>query len=139
RGGGEEERHCPCPHPRSRRTARRRGRAGGRRPRPRDRRLATAERDGASGLRGRGVKRLVVAVAALALAGSAPAAPPGLTDPHPCPQEAGFTCSTLRVPLDRSGHVPGTLDLNVAAADNAGASRGVLLFLTGGPGQPGIP
>ena len=43
------------------------------------------------------------------------------------------------MPLDHSGHVPGTLGLQVATADNATAARGVLLFLTGGPGQPGVP
>ena len=45
----------------------------------------------------------------------------------------------LTVPLDHSGHVPGTLRLQVAAGNNTGAPRGVLLFLTGGPGQPGVP
>jgi pimeloyl-ACP methyl ester carboxylesterase len=45
----------------------------------------------------------------------------------------------LPVPLDHSGHTPGTLHLQVAAADNVKAPRGVLLFLTGGPGQPGVP
>jgi pimeloyl-ACP methyl ester carboxylesterase len=64
---------------------------------------------------------------------------PVLADPHPCPGASGFTCSTLTVPLDHSGHVPGTLRLQVAAGNNAGAPRGVLLFLTGGPGQPGVP
>jgi pimeloyl-ACP methyl ester carboxylesterase len=43
------------------------------------------------------------------------------------------------VPLDHFGHAPGTLRLQVAAADNASAPRGVLLLLTGGPGQPGVP
>src|SRR5207245_5249756 len=59
--------------------------------------------------------------------------------PRPCPGAAGFTCSMLTVPLDHSGHVPGTLRLQVAAGNNTGAARGVLLFLTGGPGQPGVP
>lgn len=45
----------------------------------------------------------------------------------------------LTVPLDHGGQVPGTLRLQVAAGNNAGAPRGVLLFLTGGPGQPGVP
>ena len=64
----------------------------------------------------------------------------GLGNPHPCsPTLAGFTCSTLSVPLDHSGRRPGTLDLQVAAANNVDAPRGVLLFLTGGPGQPGVP
>ena len=85
------------------------------------------------------MKALLVIVATLAIAGSGDAAPgPALTGSHPCPGAAGYTCSTLSVPLDRSGRVPGTLRLNVAAADNAKAPRGVLLLLTGGPGQPGV-
>jgi len=62
-----------------------------------------------------------------------------LTGAHPCPGQTGFTCATLTVPLDHSGHVPGTVGLQVATADNSGVPRGVLLFLTGGPGQPGVP
>jgi pimeloyl-ACP methyl ester carboxylesterase len=68
-----------------------------------------------------------------------PPARPALTGVHPCPGQAGFTCSYLAVPLDRSGKVPGTLRLQVAAADNVDARLGTLLFLTGGPGQPGVP
>jgi pimeloyl-ACP methyl ester carboxylesterase len=64
---------------------------------------------------------------------------PSLTNPHACPGAAGITCSMLTVPLDHGGHAPGTLQLQVATAGNAGAARGVLLFLTGGPGQPGVP
>jgi pimeloyl-ACP methyl ester carboxylesterase len=67
------------------------------------------------------------------------AVPGGLAQSHPCPGVTGFTCSTLTVPLDHSGHVHGTLGLQVATADNAAAPRGVLLLLTGGPGQPGVP
>ncbi len=63
---------------------------------------------------------------------------PALTGPHPCPGPSGYTCSTLTVPLDHRGRVPGTLGLQVATADNADAPRGTLLFLTGGPGQPGV-
>jgi pimeloyl-ACP methyl ester carboxylesterase len=64
---------------------------------------------------------------------------PGLADSHRCSGQAGFSCSTLSVPLDPTGATPGTLRLQVAAADNVTAPRGVLLFLTGGPGQPGAP
>jgi pimeloyl-ACP methyl ester carboxylesterase len=42
------------------------------------------------------------------------------------------------VPLDHSGRSPGSLDLAVAVADNAEAPRGVLVELTGGPGQGGV-
>jgi pimeloyl-ACP methyl ester carboxylesterase len=48
-------------------------------------------------------------------------------------------CSTLRVPLDHAGQSGGTLTLAVGSAGGTDARRGVLLFLTGGPGQPGVP
>ena len=93
--------------------------------------------------------RVLIAAAAAALvaglAGPASAArtphvsAPKLADPHPCADQPGFTCSTLTVPLDHRGRIPGTLDLQVAVADNAAAPRGTLLFLSGGPGQPGVP
>ena len=54
----------------------------------------------------------------------------------PCPDVSGFTCAALTVPLDRAGKVAGTLSLRVAV-QNVDASRGILVFLTGGPGQPG--
>jgi pimeloyl-ACP methyl ester carboxylesterase len=90
--------------------------------------------------------RILAVAAAIAvvggLCGSAAAAAtprPQLTDSHPCAEQPGFTCSTLTVPLDHRGRQPGTLTLQVAVADNADAPKGVLLFLTGGPGQPGVP
>jgi pimeloyl-ACP methyl ester carboxylesterase len=55
-----------------------------------------------------------------------------------CPDAPSFECSTLKVPLDHSGRARGRLELRVAVED-APATRGVLLFLTGGPGQPGEP
>ncbi|MFL4952627.1 alpha/beta hydrolase [Streptomyces sp. MMS24-I31] len=63
----------------------------------------------------------------------------GLSGAAACPGVEGFTCATLTVPLDHGGGVPGRLGLKVALADNAKAPKGVLLFLTGGPGQPGVP
>jgi pimeloyl-ACP methyl ester carboxylesterase len=57
---------------------------------------------------------------------------------HPC-AVAGYTCSTLDVPLDHSDKRAGTLHLAVGASDNVHAKHGVLLLLTGGPGQPGVP
>ena len=70
------------------------------------------------------------------LAGGPAAAAGGLTDPHPCTDAAGFTCSTLTVPLDHQKRARGTLRLQVAV-QNGPAPKGVFLFLTGGPGQPG--
>ncbi|HEY2984777.1 MAG TPA: alpha/beta hydrolase [Jatrophihabitantaceae bacterium] len=61
-----------------------------------------------------------------------------LTGSHPCSDQAGFTCSTLRVPLDHHGANGRTLDLAVAVEDKPAATH-FLLLLTGGPGQPGVP
>lgn len=63
----------------------------------------------------------------------------GLSGTAACPGLDGFSCATLTVPLDHSGAVRGRLGLKVAMGDNADAPKGVLLFLTGGPGQPGVP
>jgi pimeloyl-ACP methyl ester carboxylesterase len=82
----------------------------------------------------------VLLVLSLITAGSVTAASAlRLTDTRPCPGMSGFTCSTLTVPLDHAGQRRGSLRLQVAAADNVSAPRGVLLVLAGGPGQPGVP
>ncbi|WP_329002983.1 alpha/beta fold hydrolase [Kribbella sp. NBC_00709] len=78
--------------------------------------------------------RTIRLLCALVLACSACSAP---ADNKPC--AAGFTCTTLHVPLDRQRADGPSLDLAVIAADNVDAPRGVLLLLTGGPGQPGVP
>ena len=65
--------------------------------------------------------------------------PPGLHDLHGCAQAPGFTCGELTVPLDPSGTAAGRLTLRVGLSAAASAPRGVLVFLTGGPGQPGVP
>jgi pimeloyl-ACP methyl ester carboxylesterase len=76
--------------------------------------------------------------AAIALAGGVGGSPgPVLAGVHACPGQSGFVCASLRVPLDSSGRVLGALDLAVAMGANGNAPRGVLLDLTGGPGQPG--
>src|SRR5260370_15213506 len=63
----------------------------------------------------------------------------GLHDVRPCPGITAFSCGTLSVRLDPFGSVPGRLSLQVAVSDVADAPRGVLVFLTGGPRQPGVP
>ena len=77
-------------------------------------------------------------VAAFAVSGSASARSSGLHGVHPC-AEAGFTCATLDVPLDHAHPGRGTLRLRVGMGDNVNAPHGVLLVLSGGPGQPGLP
>jgi pimeloyl-ACP methyl ester carboxylesterase len=64
---------------------------------------------------------------------------PTLTGVHPCPGQPDFACSTLSVPLDHARQAGGTLRLAVGVSTATAAPRGVLLFLTGGPGQPGVP
>lgn len=81
---------------------------------------------------------LAAALGSAATADARPGGLPQLANSHPCPGQPGFTCSTLTVPFDHSGRHSGTLDLHVATADNVDAPKGVLLFLTGGPGQGGV-
>ena len=86
------------------------------------------------------LRALGIAAATLVVAaGSAAAPPPSLHDAAPCAGSTAFTCSTIDVPLDYSGSTPGTLQLHVAASDQADAPRGVLLVLTGGPGVASVP
>jgi pimeloyl-ACP methyl ester carboxylesterase len=82
---------------------------------------------------------LVLVVVAFAATGSASARRAALHGAHPCPGTTGFTCETLDVPLDRAHPARGTLHLQVGVGDNVDARHGVLLVLSGGPGEPGLP
>jgi pimeloyl-ACP methyl ester carboxylesterase len=78
------------------------------------------------------------------LSGSQPCVAPTPTTTTPDPDSVTFSCATLTVPLDHAALHPGPrrdgqLTLQVAMTDNAAAPRRVLVFLTGGPGQPGVP
>ncbi|MDN3023878.1 alpha/beta fold hydrolase [Streptomyces sp. S.PB5] len=72
-------------------------------------------------------------------AAASPGESGGLSGAAACPGLDGYTCATLSVPLDHRGATSGRLPLKVATADNTKAPKGVLVFLTGGPGQPGVP
>ena len=61
-----------------------------------------------------------------------PALPKAAT---PCGQTPGLLCSTVDVPLDRSGAIPGTISLHVEFLPSEGVQRGVLFLIAGGPGQ----
>ncbi|MFI6157871.1 alpha/beta fold hydrolase [Kitasatospora sp. NPDC051170] len=63
----------------------------------------------------------------------------GVAGQAPCQGAPEFICGSITVPLDHSGATPGTLTLDVAMTGNTNAPKGDLLFLTGGPGQPGVP
>jgi len=69
-------------------------------------------------------------------------ASPGRLRTATCTDLPGFRCSTLRVPLHRRGPAIGDgrrLTLAVAVQRVARAPKGDLVFLSGGPGQPGRP
>ena len=44
-------------------------------------------------------------------------------------------CSTVVVPLDRTGQVPGTISLHVEVVPAQGTPRGAIFLIAGGPGQ----
>ena len=73
----------------------------------------------------------ILAAGALAVPGAAVA----LTSTA-CGQQPGFRCATLSVPVDRSGRVAGTIPLKIAYQRG---SKPLLVALTGGPGQSGVP
>jgi pimeloyl-ACP methyl ester carboxylesterase len=58
----------------------------------------------------------------------------------PCAREPTFACTTIPVPLDRSGVAPGTISLSVERLQSAAApSASAVLALAGGPGQAADP
>ena len=66
----------------------------------------------------------------------------GAADPiafSTCKGRAPVQCGTLTVPLDRADPAKGTLRLNVERLPARQSRRGVMVLLTGGPGQAGTP
>ena len=53
----------------------------------------------------------------------------------PCGQTPGLLCSTVVVPLDRTGVVPGTIPIHVERLPALGVAKGVMFLIAGGPGQ----
>lgn len=72
----------------------------------------------------------VATTAALAL-GAGNAAAQGT----PCGSTSGLLCSTVVVPLDRTGAIPGTVSLHVEELPPSGPSLGAVFLIAGGPGQ----
>src|SRR4051794_13917954 len=81
-----------------------------------------------------GVAALIAAAFALVLPAAAPAALKWRT----CADVDGFQCAILRVPLDRSGAVPGTIGLHVAREARTVKGGRVFISLSGGPGQGAV-
>jgi pimeloyl-ACP methyl ester carboxylesterase len=77
------------------------------------------------------------ALAALVVVLALPAASPAAIDWRSCRAATGAECATLRVPLDRTGPLPGTVPLKLARLP-ADAARPTLVYLSGGPGGAGI-
>lgn len=53
----------------------------------------------------------------------------------PCGKTSGLECTTVTVPLDRTGMVPGSIGLHVEVLPSDGTPRGVMFLIAGGPGQ----
>jgi hypothetical protein len=80
---------------------------------------------------------LAPAFAVLAAPASSPAAGLGFV---PCPTATAFSCTSLTVPLLRSGAVPGTISLSVERKlAGATPSHDAVVALAGGPGQAALP
>ena len=72
--------------------------------------------------------RLLAATLAAAATVALPATAGAQAAPRPCPTVApGALCTTLTVPLDHSGAVPGTQPLSFAVLPATGAKAGTLL------------
>jgi pimeloyl-ACP methyl ester carboxylesterase len=80
------------------------------------------------------LRGLIVLCAICAALGAPRAAPAAHAFFVPCGQN-GLECTTVDVPLDRSGTTPGTIPLHVEVLPAPGTPRGVLFFVAGGPGQ----
>src|SRR5215207_6374525 len=57
---------------------------------------------------------------------------------HACPEASGPRCTTVRVPLDRSGAFAGSVDLHVARVAFTRRRDSFLMYLSGGPGGAGV-
>jgi pimeloyl-ACP methyl ester carboxylesterase len=79
------------------------------------------------------VRALALALAAALVAGAS--AGGAAAQGTPCGTTPGLQCSTVVVPLDRSGALPGTVSLHVEELPPTGQPRGALFLIAGGPGQ----
>jgi pimeloyl-ACP methyl ester carboxylesterase len=67
--------------------------------------------------------------------GRAPGVPTRSSQASQCGISPGLVCSTVVVPLDRTGQVPGTIPLHVEVVPALGTPRGAVFLIAGGPGQ----
>lgn len=57
---------------------------------------------------------------------------------EPCPGAKAFTCGTVVVPLDRSGAVPGKVNLAVVRLRGRAGARTAIMTFPGGPGAANV-
>jgi pimeloyl-ACP methyl ester carboxylesterase len=69
------------------------------------------------------------------LFGRAPGVRTTVTKTTQCGTTPGLICSTVAVPLDRTGQVPGTIPLHVEVVPALGTPKGAIFLIAGGPGQ----
>jgi pimeloyl-ACP methyl ester carboxylesterase len=82
---------------------------------------------------------LICPLASMALAAAPVPWAAALTSTR-CSDNHGFSCTTLAVPLDRSGTINGTVSLKVERLQAAATpSQSAVVALAGGPGQAAIP
>ena len=86
------------------------------------------------------IRRAITTAALAVLVVLAAAAPSeAALDWRGCPEATGVRCAKLRVPLDRSGALPGSVDLRVARVRLSDKRRPpYLMYLSGGPGGAGV-
>jgi pimeloyl-ACP methyl ester carboxylesterase len=84
------------------------------------------------------ILRRATIVLAVLVAPALAAQPAQALDLRTCRSDSAFVCGALRVPLDHSGRVRGTLSLDVAAERRRGGRKGLLIALSGGPGQSSV-
>jgi pimeloyl-ACP methyl ester carboxylesterase len=80
-------------------------------------------------------QRLPTVPAGIAPAAHATASARPTSSAQACSQTPGLTCTTVTVPLDRTGATPGTVSLHVEVLLAQGTPRGALFLIAGGPGQ----
>ncbi len=86
---------------------------------------------------GRLVRALTAGLVLLCVATPGSALPSAGQDGFaPCSSLSGVLCRTVSVPLDYENGTPGRVRLFVTKREPTGASKGTILLLAGGPGEP---
>jgi pimeloyl-ACP methyl ester carboxylesterase len=86
------------------------------------------------------ITTLALSLTLVALAAAGTGAASAALSYSPCPENAGFSCAAISVPLDRSGKAPGTIALTIERkAVGATQTPSAVIALAGGPGQAADP